>query len=57
MCLFIALKGYSFKAFNALDQVKTTKYIFKFLDEGVQEVGEANVVQVVTDNSSNCVSA
>ena len=27
------------------------------MDEAIQEVGEKNVVQVVTDNASNCVDA
>jgi tryptophanase len=40
-----------------MDQVKTTEYIFKILDEAIQEVGEENVVHVVTDNASNCVGA
>lgn len=45
------------KAINARDQVKTPEYIFRILDEAIQEVGEENVVQVVTNNASHCVSA
>ena len=43
------------KAVNAMDQVKTSKFIFGILNEAIQEVGEKNVVHVITDNASNCV--
>eukprot|EP00253_Pinus_taeda_P019249 PITA_19249 len=43
------------KAINAMDQVKTSEFIFGILDEAIQEVGVENVVHVVTDNASNCV--
>jgi hypothetical protein len=45
------------KAINTMDQVKTAEYIFRILDEAIQEVGVENVVHVVTDNASNCVGA
>jgi len=48
---------YFLKAINAMDEVKTKKNIFKILDETIQEVGEKNVVQVITDSVSNCVGA
>ena len=32
---------------------KTTKYIFSLMDKVVEEVGEENVVQVVTDNETS----
>ena len=32
---------------------KTTDYIFSFMDKVVKEVGEENVVQVVTDNEAS----
>jgi hypothetical protein len=38
-----------------MDQVKTKKIIFKILNEAIQEIEEKNVVQVITDNASNCV--
>jgi hypothetical protein len=40
-----------------MDRVKTTEYIFRILDEAIQEVGVENVVHVVTNNASNCVGA
>ena len=40
-----------------MDQVKTAEYIFRILDEAIQEVGVENVVHVVTDNASNCLGA
>jgi hypothetical protein len=45
------------KAVNAMDRVKTSEFIFGILDEAIQEVGEENVVHVITDNASNCVGA
>eukprot|EP00253_Pinus_taeda_P024452 PITA_24452 len=45
------------KAVNATDRVKTSEFIFGILDEAIQEVGEKNVVHVITDNASNCVGA
>ena len=48
---------YFLKAVDAMNEVKTSEYIFSILDEAIQEVGEKNVVQVVTDNASNCVGA
>ncbi|KAL5137394.1 hypothetical protein HKD37_10G027763 [Glycine soja] len=39
------------------DFVKTGEKIFELLDATVEEVGEENVVQVVTDNGSNYVLA
>ena len=30
--------------------------MFKYLDEVVEEIGEANVVQVIIDNASNYVN-
>eukprot|EP00253_Pinus_taeda_P025970 PITA_25970 len=40
-----------------MDRVKTSEFIFGILDEAIQEVGEKNVVHVITDNASNCVGA
>eukprot|EP00253_Pinus_taeda_P002536 PITA_02536 len=36
---------------------KTSEFIFKILEEAILEVGEENVVQVITDSASNCVGA
>eukprot|EP01018_Ginkgo_biloba_P005755 Gb_33968 [translate_table: standard] len=43
------------KAVDIMDHKKTSKFIFKILEEVVLEVGEENVVQIVTDSASNCV--
>eukprot|EP00253_Pinus_taeda_P024244 PITA_24244 len=43
------------KAVNAMDRVKASEFIFGILDEAIQEVGEENVVDVITNNASNCV--
>jgi len=40
-----------------MDQMKTAEYIFRILDEAIQEVGVESVVHVVTNNASNCVGA
>eukprot|EP01018_Ginkgo_biloba_P019449 Gb_16595 [translate_table: standard] len=45
------------KAVDAMYHKKTSEFIFKILEEAVIEVGEENVVQIVTDSSSNCVGA
>jgi hypothetical protein len=51
-------KGVLFlKVVDASGHKKTSEYIFKILEEAILEVGEANVIQVVTDNASNCVGA
>ena len=39
------------------DVVKDANLLFKILDNSVKEIGEENVVQVVTDNASNYVKA
>eukprot|EP01018_Ginkgo_biloba_P032581 Gb_35676 [translate_table: standard] len=45
------------KAVDVMDHKKTSEFIFKILEEAVLEVGEKNVVQIVTDSASNCVGA
>ncbi|KAE8661030.1 Importin subunit beta-1 [Hibiscus syriacus] len=45
------------KSIDASDIVKNTKQLFIMLDDMVEEVGEKNVVQVVTDNASAYVAA
>ena len=40
------------KSVNASDKIKDNKYIYGLLKEVIKEVGEANVVQFVTDNGS-----
>ena len=44
------------KSIDASSMVKTEEKLFKLLDSWVKEVGEANVVQVITDNASNYVA-
>ncbi|KAH1137373.1 hypothetical protein GYH30_027388 [Glycine max] len=43
------------KSVDGFDFLKTTENIFEVLDAIVEDVGEENVVQVVTDNGSNYV--
>ena len=45
------------KSVDDSDFVKTGEKLFELLDAIVEEVGEENVVQVVTDNGSNYVLA
>eukprot|EP01018_Ginkgo_biloba_P016219 Gb_29782 [translate_table: standard] len=45
------------KAVEVMDHKNTSKFIFKILEEAVLEVGEENVVQIVTDSASNYVGA
>ncbi|CAN7050566.1 unnamed protein product, partial [Brassica rapa subsp. trilocularis] len=51
-------KGYVFiRSKEVSEVVKDATLLFKLLDDMVEEVGENNVVQVVTDNASNYVKA
>ena len=43
------------RSVDASDNVKDATLLFQLLDEIIQEVGEQNVVQVITNNASNCV--
>lgn len=45
------------KSKEVSEVVKDATMLFKLLDEMVEEVGEKNVVQVITDNASNIVKA
>ena len=40
---------------DASDHVKDANLLFRLLDEVVEEVGETNVVQIITNNASNYV--
>nr|XP_019702101.1 uncharacterized protein LOC105033135 [Elaeis guineensis] len=52
-----SLKGSVFiKSVDAFHAVKSGNLLFKLLDDMVEEIGEANVIQVVTDNASNYVA-
>ena len=44
------------KSVDASSMVKTGDKLFELLDSWVEEVSEANVVQVITDNASNYVA-
>ncbi|KAJ9693656.1 hypothetical protein PVL29_009554 [Vitis rotundifolia] len=44
------------KSIDASDTIKNGELMFKYLDEVVEEIGEENVVQVITDNASNYVN-
>ena len=43
------------KSVNASDNIKDNKYIYGLLKDVIKDVGEANVVQIVTDNRSTFV--
>ena len=45
------------KSVDALDNIKDNKYIYGLLKDVIKKVGEANVVQIVTDNGSTFVKA
>ena len=45
------------KFFDASDNIKDNKYIYGLLKDVIKEVGEANVVQIVTDNGTTFVKA
>ncbi|RZB86398.1 hypothetical protein D0Y65_026454, partial [Glycine soja] len=45
------------KSVDASEYMKTSQKIFELLDSFVEEIGEKNVIQVVTDNGSNYVLA
>ncbi|KAL6561169.1 hypothetical protein OROMI_016770 [Orobanche minor] len=41
------------KSVDVSDSIKNGELIFKYLDEVIDEVGENNVIQIITDNASN----
>ena len=43
------------KSVDASDKIKDNKYIYGLLKDVIKEIGEANVVQIVTDNESTFV--
>ena len=45
------------KSVDASDKIKDNKYIYDWLKDVIKEVGETNVVQIVTDNGSAFVKA
>ena len=45
------------KFVDALEKIKDNKYIYGLLKDVIKEVGEANVVQIVTNNGSAFVKA
>ena len=45
------------KSVDASDKIKDNKYIYGLLKDVIKEVGETNVVQIVTDNGSTFVKA
>jgi len=42
---------------DSMDKTKTAKYLFQILKDTILSIGEDNIVQVVTDNASNCFRA
>ena len=45
------------KSSDASDNIKDNKYIYGLLKDMIKDVGEVNVVQIVTDNGSAIVKA
>ena len=45
------------KSVNASDKIKDNKYIYGLLKDMIKEVGEVNVVQIITNNESTFVKA
>ena len=45
------------RSVDGFEYMKTGQKIFELLDSFVEEIGEKNVIQVVTDNGSNYVLA
>ena len=45
------------KSVDASDNIKDNKYIYGWLKDVIKDVGEANVMQIVTDNGSAFVKA
>ena len=45
------------KSVDASDNIKDNKYIYGLLKDVIKDVGEVNVVQIVTDNGSAFVKA
>ena len=50
-------RTFFFKSIDASDEHKTGEYLFQKLDEMVDEIGEENVLQVITDSHLSYVSA
>lgn len=46
-----------FKSIDASSHVKNATYLCEAIEEVIKEVGEENVVQVVTNNAANYVAA
>ena len=45
------------KFFDVSNRIKDNKYIYGLLKDVIKKVGEANVVQIVTDNVSSFMKA
>ena len=45
------------KSIYASNSIQNGELMFTYLDDVVEEIGEENVVQVITDNASNYVNA
>ena len=45
------------KSIDASGKTKNVEYLCEVMDEVIKDVGEENVVQIVTDNSTNYVAA
>ena len=62
MCIINFMIFYNGRMFfhssvDATGQSRNAEYLYKHIDHVVQEVGEKNVIQIVTDNGSNYKAA
>ena len=48
-------KGQMFtKAVNCMGEIKSKEFIVNLMQEDINEIGDQNVVQIITDNVANC---
>ena len=45
------------KAVNCMGETKSKEFIANLMQEVINEVGDQNVVQIITDNAANCKGA
>ena len=45
------------KSVDVSDSIKNGELIFMYLDDVISEIGEENVIQIVTYNATNCRNA
>ena len=57
LCVNCKLGTTFFSSKEALDHAHTGQYIFDYFNECIKEIGHENVVQIVTDNATNNMTA